>query len=76
MKEVHLITEVKLELNNLIRITVPYWLHLWVSLWLHETCLQDPPQAGIGLLSGIPRSETLATEQPVLSWTYCHMPKL
>lgn len=75
MKEVHLITEVKLELNNLICITVPYWLHLWVSVWLHETCLQDPPQAGIGLLSGIPRSETLATEQPVLSWTYCHMPK-
>lgn len=75
MKEVHLITEVKLELNNLICITVPYWLHLWVSLWLHETCLQDPPQAGTGLVSGIPRSETLATEQPVLSWTYCHMPK-
>lgn len=40
MKEVHLITEVKLELNNLIHITVPYWLHLWVeSAAPWDTCV-------------------------------------
>lgn len=53
MKAVHLLTEAKLELNNLIHITVPYWLHLWVSLLLHETYLQDPFQAAVGHMSGV-----------------------
>lgn len=76
MKEVHLITEVKLEVNNLIHITVPYWLHLWVTLRLHETFLQDPPQASAAHMSAIPRGETPGTEHLVLSWTYCHVSTL
>lgn len=72
MKDIYLITEVKLEFNNLIHITVPYWLHLWLvcrSMRLVCRTLLKLVQSMYLTFPGVKHGR----QSTLLSWTYCYV---